>query len=59
MLEFGEKHHLSLGEPMTRQLLHEGVSAEESRAHMEKRKVDWHAEQRMLAGRSRKSSVRA
>ena len=24
MLEFGEKHHLSLGEPVTRQLLHEG-----------------------------------
>ena len=24
MLEFGEKHHLSLGEPITRQFLHEG-----------------------------------
>jgi hypothetical protein len=24
MLEFGDKHHLSLGEPVTRQLLHEG-----------------------------------
>ena len=24
MLEFGEKHHLSFGEPVTRQLLHEG-----------------------------------
>lgn len=24
MLEFGEKHHLSLGEPVTRELLHEG-----------------------------------
>jgi hypothetical protein len=24
MLEFGEKHHLSLGEPMTRAELHEG-----------------------------------
>jgi len=24
MLEFGEKYHLSLGEPITRQLLHEG-----------------------------------
>jgi hypothetical protein len=24
MLEFGEKHHLSLGEPVTRQLLHDG-----------------------------------
>jgi hypothetical protein len=24
MLEFGEKHHLSLGEPVTRALLHEG-----------------------------------
>ena len=24
MLEFGEKHHLSLGEPITRELLHEG-----------------------------------
>jgi len=24
MLEFGEKHHLSLGEPVTRRLLHEG-----------------------------------
>lgn len=24
MLEFGEKHHLSLGEPITRKLLHEG-----------------------------------
>ena len=24
MLEFGEKHHLSLGEPITRDLLHEG-----------------------------------
>lgn len=24
MLEFGEKHHLSLGEPITRRLLHEG-----------------------------------
>ncbi|MGO9272424.1 MAG: hypothetical protein ACLQOO_19710 [Terriglobia bacterium] len=24
MLEFGEKHHLSLGEPITRNLLHEG-----------------------------------
>jgi hypothetical protein len=24
MLEFGEKHHLTLGEPVTRQLLHEG-----------------------------------
>ena len=24
MVEFGEKHHLSLGEPMTRELLHEG-----------------------------------
>jgi hypothetical protein len=24
MLEFGEKHHLSLGEPVTRHLLHEG-----------------------------------
>jgi hypothetical protein len=24
MLEFGEKHHLSLGQPVTRQLLHEG-----------------------------------
>jgi uncharacterized protein (DUF1778 family) len=24
MLEFGEKHHLTLGEPITRQLLHEG-----------------------------------
>jgi hypothetical protein len=24
MLEFGEKHHLSLGEPITRALLHEG-----------------------------------
>ena len=24
MLEFGEKHHLSLGEPITRSLLHEG-----------------------------------
>ena len=23
MLEFGEKHHLSLGEPITRQFLHE------------------------------------
>jgi hypothetical protein len=24
MLEFGEKHQLSLGEPVTRKLLHEG-----------------------------------
>lgn len=24
MLEFGEKHHLSLGTPVTRQFLHEG-----------------------------------
>jgi hypothetical protein len=24
MLEFGEKHHLNLGEPITRALLHEG-----------------------------------
>jgi hypothetical protein len=24
MLEFGEKHHLTLGEPITRKLLHEG-----------------------------------
>jgi hypothetical protein len=24
MLEFGEKHHLSLGEPITRKLLHDG-----------------------------------
>ena len=24
MVEFGEKHHLSLGEPITRRLLHEG-----------------------------------
>jgi hypothetical protein len=24
MLEFGEKHHLSLGEPVTRRFLHEG-----------------------------------
>jgi len=24
MLEFGEKHHLSLGEPITRALMHEG-----------------------------------
>ena len=24
MLEFGEKYHLSLGEPITRKLLHEG-----------------------------------
>ena len=24
MLEFGKKHHLSLGEPITRKLLHEG-----------------------------------
>jgi hypothetical protein len=24
MLELGEKHHLSLGEPVTRELLHEG-----------------------------------
>ena len=24
MLEFGEKYHLSLGEPITRDLLHEG-----------------------------------
>jgi len=24
MLEFGEKYHLSLGEPITRRLLHEG-----------------------------------
>lgn len=24
MSEFGEKHHLSLGEPITRRLLHEG-----------------------------------
>jgi hypothetical protein len=24
MLEFGEKYHLSLGEPVTRQVLHEG-----------------------------------
>jgi hypothetical protein len=24
MVEFGEKHHLSLGEPITRKLLHEG-----------------------------------
>ena len=24
MLEFGEKHRLSLGEPVTRELLHEG-----------------------------------
>jgi hypothetical protein len=24
MLEFGEKHHLALGEPITRSLLHEG-----------------------------------
>jgi hypothetical protein len=24
MLEFGEKYHLSLGEPVTRQFLHEG-----------------------------------
>ena len=24
MVEFGEKHHLSLGEPNTRKLLHEG-----------------------------------
>jgi hypothetical protein len=24
MLDFGEKHHLSLGEPITRKLLHEG-----------------------------------
>jgi hypothetical protein len=24
MLEFGEKYHLSLGEPITRMLLHEG-----------------------------------
>jgi hypothetical protein len=24
MLEFGEKHRLSLGEPITRELLHEG-----------------------------------
>ena len=24
MIEFGEKHHLSLGEPITRKLLHEG-----------------------------------
>jgi hypothetical protein len=24
MLEFGEKHHLSLGEPITRAVLHEG-----------------------------------
>jgi hypothetical protein len=24
MLEFGEKHHLSLGQPITRELLHEG-----------------------------------
>jgi len=24
MLDFGDKHHLSLGEPVTRQLLHEG-----------------------------------
>ncbi len=24
MLEFGERRHLSLGEPVTRQLLHEG-----------------------------------
>jgi hypothetical protein len=24
MLEFGDKHHLSLGEPITRKLLHDG-----------------------------------
>ncbi len=24
MLEFGERHHLSLGEPITREFLHEG-----------------------------------
>jgi hypothetical protein len=24
MIEFGEKHHLTLGEPFTRKLLHEG-----------------------------------
>jgi hypothetical protein len=24
MVEFGEKHHLNLGEPITRKLLHEG-----------------------------------
>ena len=24
MVEFGEKHHLSLGEPITRKLVHEG-----------------------------------
>lgn len=24
MLEFGEKHHLTLGEPITRKFLHEG-----------------------------------
>jgi hypothetical protein len=24
MVEFGEKHHLGLGEPITRKLLHEG-----------------------------------
>ncbi len=24
MIEFGEKHHLNLGEPITRQFLHEG-----------------------------------
>ena len=24
MLEFGDKHHLTLGEPVTRKLLHEG-----------------------------------
>ena len=24
MLDFGDKHHLSLGEPITRELLHEG-----------------------------------
>jgi hypothetical protein len=24
MLEFGEKHHLSLGEPITRAMMHEG-----------------------------------
>jgi hypothetical protein len=27
MLEFGEKHHLTLGEPVTRKLIHEGHRA--------------------------------
>ena len=25
MLEFGDRHHLSLGEPITRSLMHEGL----------------------------------